>query len=172
MAYNRRIKKVSHDGVLNVFDLDDDIEELSLAVDEGVKDKRSVNKTTKQPLRPKYVDPLANRNYVDPLSNSSIVPISLSNSPPTDKNPKTNGNDTKVASNGISTQRSSASSVSTRKEQQTTQSVQPKAQPHQRNPTFASNYSNRSIVTQRTNKNQKGFGHDEHDMVVDDVEEF
>ncbi|KAL4220454.1 hypothetical protein ACF0H5_020855 [Mactra antiquata] len=175
MSYARRMKKVSHDGVLNVFDLDDELEELNISTDNEVKDKGIINSKVKQRSKSTYVDPLSNRNYVDPLSKRSVKDVECTNSKSSEMENKTKTDDKDKT--GSQTNRTQSLQTTnkveiTQKGQQPTQNVTQKPQTTQRNPTFSSNNINRNRVTPRVNKDQKGFGHEERDMFVDDIEEF
>lgn len=195
MAYQRKSKKALHSEVINVTDLDDEFEEFSLSTSTEHPVKRSVANNIRAEVNAKpsghkhtvsnitsgkteEKDPLCSKQYSDPLRTKRPDPVVLNSKQPlpnkefeTKDHPFTTST---TAKNNVSlsTQPKLEASYVNGSRTNVSRTAGQNEHTQQRNPVFGAYTTNSSLNRNRISKNQKGFGHEERDLFIDDIEEF
>lgn len=198
MARQGRGRKLNHD-IINVTELDDDFDEFTVSNDtsntvsrdnsRAVSRDSSYNKNktiTNGIFKTTYKDPLSNKNYKDPLQTLSVkdpfkqdsrfpsrnTDLLSDSSVKRDSEAKRTENqkDSKpqnVQQNNVTSTQDSLRQIKTLSSHQVSSTSMSLSKP-----VTSIHITKRYNATPRVNKNQKGFGHEEKDLYIDDIEDF
>lgn len=192
MANQRRGKRVLNHDIVNVTDLDDDFETLTYSRDTNVSrdsssnKQRTVSNSVNGAFNTNFRDPLSNKNYQDPLKTMAVKD-------PFAKNGEMNSGRSGVSNNSSLDQGSDTKRNLSQKDltQQTVRQSEEKSTQHNlrqmktlpsrqvsttplspNKPVSSVHITKRYNSTPRVKPNQKGFGHEERDLFIDDIEDF